>query len=373
MVPSRAERRRSLWWFRERFYWNDAEHCAEDVTALILKRRMREERQLRSARALMQGEADHAPRRDPLPPQVARAVVERDGQRCVQRGPAEELQIDTSGRVDEDRRAMAKRMWLIGVVALVGLFVVAPASAGAAVRRCEARRLALSVARFGTSGAFRDYLEMELRNTGHGACAMRGYPQVGLLNGSGQRQRAVFARAKAVSVPTVTLAHSRHAVFSIRFYGGEPCSRSISVAAVLVSPPNSSMSLAVHRRVDMCAPARITIEPVQAVGQTYVSCGSGSISTSHAPRTCRMSAYDRTQDTMVDIAFRRLNWRSWGTKRATATGQYAVSGAGWNPVSLTASGRTFFGEFAATFYTQLSVVDTCACGFLGPGRGFILD
>ena len=86
-----------------------------------------------------------------------------------------------------------------------------------------------------------------------------------------------------------------------------------------------------------------------------------------------MSAYDPTQDTMVDVAFPRIALAKLGGKRATATGQYAVSGVGWNSVSLTASRRILSREISASFYMQLSVLDTCACGLLGPARSFILD
>jgi hypothetical protein len=159
----------------------------------------------------------------------------------------------------------------------------------------------------------------------------------------------------------LTSVYGRRSLFSVDFgrYRDGP-------------PPGGDTSIAVKRRVDMCAPARIRSEPLQAMGQTYLSCKSGSEST-RAPRSCHMRAYDTTQETMVDIAFRSLLRRRWGTLRVSATGQYAVSGAGWNPVSLTASGRTSYGELAAAFYTRLSVLDSCACGFLGPGRGFVLD
>jgi len=90
----RADGRRALWWFRDRFYWDDGGHSAEDVKALVLKRLTRRERQLKSARAMMRGEENHAGRRAPIPPQVAHAVVERDGRWCAQCGSTEELQFD---------------------------------------------------------------------------------------------------------------------------------------------------------------------------------------------------------------------------------------------------------------------------------------
>jgi len=91
-VRLRRDGRSSLWWFRNRFYWDDDEHPVEDVKALALQRTRRDERRLRSARSLMKGEG--AARRAPIPPDVARAVIERDGRRCVQCGSVEDLEFD---------------------------------------------------------------------------------------------------------------------------------------------------------------------------------------------------------------------------------------------------------------------------------------
>jgi hypothetical protein len=93
-VRLRDEGRQSLWWFRDRFFWDDHGHSAEDVKALALKRVRRDERRLKSARSLMKGEASGSPHRPPMPAECARAVVERDGLRCVQCGATQELQLD---------------------------------------------------------------------------------------------------------------------------------------------------------------------------------------------------------------------------------------------------------------------------------------
>jgi NAD-dependent dihydropyrimidine dehydrogenase PreA subunit len=93
-VRLRAEARRTLWWFRDRFYWDDDDHLAEDVKALVLQRGRRDERRLKSARALMRGEANGSPARAPIPQAVARTVFERDGDKCLECGSCEDLQFD---------------------------------------------------------------------------------------------------------------------------------------------------------------------------------------------------------------------------------------------------------------------------------------
>jgi hypothetical protein len=91
-VRLRREARRSLWWFRDRFYWDDDGYSAEDVRALALQRTRRDDRRLKSAHALMNGDA--APGRKPIPAGIVRAVIARDGLRCIQCGTTEELQFD---------------------------------------------------------------------------------------------------------------------------------------------------------------------------------------------------------------------------------------------------------------------------------------
>jgi hypothetical protein len=124
----------------------------------------------------------------------------------------------------------------------------------------------------------------------------------------------------------------------------------------------------------------LTIGPpsAQARGKVYLACGTRrdpTPSTKHlAPRSCAIRAYAVDIFQYVNVEFRRLKWRRWGKGRATARGQYAVSGYGWNPVSLSASRPQYNqGKLTGIFYTRLQVIDTCRCGFLGPSRAFVLD
>jgi hypothetical protein len=93
-VRLRAEATRALWWFRDRFYWDDEGHSAEDVKALVLRRTRGDERRLKSARALMRGDANGSSGRAPIPPELARTVFERDDRKCLECGASEDLQFD---------------------------------------------------------------------------------------------------------------------------------------------------------------------------------------------------------------------------------------------------------------------------------------
>ncbi len=93
-VSLRRESRRSLWWFRDRLYWDDDALSSQDVKALVLQRARRDDRRLKSAHSLMQGEEAGLTSRSPIPPEMVRAVIERDGRRCVQCGSTENIQFD---------------------------------------------------------------------------------------------------------------------------------------------------------------------------------------------------------------------------------------------------------------------------------------
>jgi len=86
--------RRTLWYFAERFYWDDDGLDGEDIKALILQRRRRLQQRVQTARSLLQAEAAGKPVRAAIPSELRRAVFERDGGRCVECGSNFDLQYD---------------------------------------------------------------------------------------------------------------------------------------------------------------------------------------------------------------------------------------------------------------------------------------
>jgi hypothetical protein len=85
---------RVYWLFQDCFYWEDEGLTAEDVRALALQRSRRRERQLATAHSLMRAEEAGRVARTPVPPEVRRAVFERDGGRCVECDNNFDLQYD---------------------------------------------------------------------------------------------------------------------------------------------------------------------------------------------------------------------------------------------------------------------------------------
>jgi 5-methylcytosine-specific restriction endonuclease McrA len=93
-VPVLDHERRRWWLFQGRAYWEDDGLDPTSVTALVLERNRRKERQLQRAKDLMLA-GEHAGRgREPLPDEVKRSVFRRDGGRCVTCGSNELLQFD---------------------------------------------------------------------------------------------------------------------------------------------------------------------------------------------------------------------------------------------------------------------------------------
>jgi len=85
---------RHWWWFRDRFYWEDDQLCADDVMALVIERERRKRRKLERAHAALRHDLDDAPRRAPIPRDLRLAVWRRDGARCVECGSDFDLQYD---------------------------------------------------------------------------------------------------------------------------------------------------------------------------------------------------------------------------------------------------------------------------------------
>ncbi len=93
-VPLVQDGRRTLWYFLDRFYWDDDGLDADDIKALVLQRRRRLQQKVQTARSMLSAEAAGRPARAPIPSELRRAVFERDGGRCVECGSNFDLQYD---------------------------------------------------------------------------------------------------------------------------------------------------------------------------------------------------------------------------------------------------------------------------------------
>ena len=86
---------RRYWWLQGGFYWEDEQLSGRDVLALVHERRVRAQRKLARAHAVMSaGEGDAGPRRNAIPREVKHAVFQRDGGRCVECGSNFDIQYD---------------------------------------------------------------------------------------------------------------------------------------------------------------------------------------------------------------------------------------------------------------------------------------
>ena len=85
---------RTWWWFDGTVYWENAGYEAHDVHALIARRERRHAQELQRAHTLLEVDRAGGVRRVAIPPDVRRAVFERDGGRCVECDATFDLQYD---------------------------------------------------------------------------------------------------------------------------------------------------------------------------------------------------------------------------------------------------------------------------------------
>ncbi len=88
------DRKRTLWHFHDRFWWDDDGLSADDLKALVLRRERSEKQKLQTAHSLMRAEENGTPSRTPIAEDLRRAVFERDGGKCVECESSFDLQYD---------------------------------------------------------------------------------------------------------------------------------------------------------------------------------------------------------------------------------------------------------------------------------------
>lgn len=86
---------RTWWMYQGEVFWEDEGYSEIEVKALILERRLKNERRVQRAVALMQQtEVLDAPLRAPIADEVRVFVWNRDGGRCVKCGANQRLEFD---------------------------------------------------------------------------------------------------------------------------------------------------------------------------------------------------------------------------------------------------------------------------------------
>jgi hypothetical protein len=93
-IPLLEAAGRRLWWYRDRFYWEDEGYAPQDVVALVADRERRKRRRLDRAHAALRRERVSGAHREPLPREVRLAVWRRDRGRCRECGNGFDLQYD---------------------------------------------------------------------------------------------------------------------------------------------------------------------------------------------------------------------------------------------------------------------------------------
>ena len=89
--------------------------------------------------------------------------------------------------------------------------------------------------------------DLSLRDVGHLACQMRGFPGVGLLTRQGKLIAVNVGRNRAFRAMLVTLAPGKSAYFTFEFESAGPCiPRDYSFYGLEIYPPNDRGRLVLH-------------------------------------------------------------------------------------------------------------------------------
>ena len=86
---------RTYWRFKDRYYWDNDGHTADEVYALLVTRMQREQATVERARAIVaMGKLPRSTSREAIPEDVRQLVFVRDGGRCCSCGSTTNLEFD---------------------------------------------------------------------------------------------------------------------------------------------------------------------------------------------------------------------------------------------------------------------------------------
>ena len=159
------------------------------------------------------------------------------------------------------------RILLVLAAAIAAAAAVVPSLATGAptTRQCAAADLSAKTYTSGGSGAGTIEFGVRLRNASSASCFMKGFPGLGLRNGSENRM-AGFAAFDTTKTPKrVALAPGSSAHFLVRYsdieHAGDP-TPCPAASFLLVTPPNRRVSLELRKRFRICGKGRMLVTPV---------------------------------------------------------------------------------------------------------------
>jgi Protein of unknown function (DUF4232) len=155
--------------------------------------------------------------------------------------------------------------------------------------RCASDQLVLERVRFGTAGTFHKHLDMALVNTSRGSCTLAGWPRVQLLDRDVRSLRIPIARSHPYPPHAVHLRTWGRAYFTLHYLGSGPGSHRTTAYGVRVTPPAGRRGLIIAQRLDLCTPARASLDPYQSPPTASAALHRDRSASAHARLACTLA------------------------------------------------------------------------------------
>ena len=159
-------------------------------------------------------------------------------------------------------RAGRTRAVLVAAACTSALIAFGPSPAVATTPQCSTPNLTLELAR-GEGATSHRFWDLAVRNVGPATCQLRGYPGIGLLDSAAMLMNIPVDRA-AGAMRTVLLHPWDRAFFTFSYVVSGPCAHGVFPFGIQVFPPNSTQSLRMFRRFDVCAGTHPTVTAVRS-------------------------------------------------------------------------------------------------------------